>query len=57
MEVSVYCNRLVVNAQIKVTGSHPGVLRPETPPSWIETGSPCKSRPTYAEKQAYHDDD
>ena len=25
MKVSVYCNRLVVNAQIKVTGSRAGV--------------------------------
>ncbi len=49
MEVSVYCNRPVVDAQIRVTGSHAGV-RLWTLASWIETGSPCKSRPIYAEK-------
>ena len=41
--------RLVVDAQIKVTGSHAGEQL-WTSPSWIEPGSACKSRPTYAEK-------
>ena len=46
-EVSVYYNRLVMSAQIKVT--HAG-LRFWTPPSYIESGPPRESQPTCAEK-------